>query len=69
MSKIATIKTLVESLPPTQQFDPLRPSRPHFKNALAKAKKLGWAVHSDGRAYVPEANRGVGVGYGCHGRG
>ena len=39
-----------------------------FKDAQKKLKKLGFAVHRrDGRLYVPEANRGPGVGYGRHG--
>ena len=32
------------------------------------AQKEGIAFHRDGRAYVPEANRGKGVGYGKHGK-
>lgn len=69
MTKIATIKTLVESLPVDKQSDPLNPKRHAFKTAIAKGKKLGFAVHTDGRCYIPEAQRGKGVGYGRHGHG
>jgi hypothetical protein len=61
MSRIATIKTLVTSLPRGKQID--HNGRPAFKLGLAKGKKLGFAVHTDGRCYVPEALRGRGVGY------
>lgn len=66
--KLATIKTLVNALPADQQGD-LRTGGPNFKGALAMAKKRGWAVTAAGRVYVPEALRGKGVGYGCHGHG
>jgi hypothetical protein len=68
MSSIANIRTLVESLPDHKQNDPVEFRRPNFKAAVAKAAKLGFGVHNDGRCYVPEANRGRGIGYGRHGK-
>lgn len=67
MSRIANIKDLVGSLPTTRNIDDLK--RSAFKRGLTKAAKLGFAVHTDGRCYVPESKRGRGVGYGRHGHG
>lgn len=34
-----------------------------LREVVKLAAKEGYAFHDDGRAYIPEANRGVGVGY------
>lgn len=39
-----------------------------ISDTVKLAEKEGYAFHRDGRAYIPEANRGRGVGYGKHGK-
>lgn len=38
-----------------------------LREVVKHAAREGYAFGRDGRAYIPEANRGVGVGYGKHG--
>jgi hypothetical protein len=38
-----------------------------LREVVKLAAKEGYAFHRDGRAYIPEALRGKGVGYGKHG--
>lgn len=62
--RITNVRDLVGSLP----VDRLE-RRIKFERALKIAAKNGIAIASDGRCYVPESQRGRGVGYGRHGKG
>jgi len=66
MSKIANVKTFHTRY---SRQDRLKGStrQKQLHEVVKLAAREGYAFHRDGRAYVPEANRGKGVGYGKHG--
>lgn len=66
MSKIATIKTFHKRYDQMERLKSSTRER-QLAEVVKLAAKDGFAFHRDGRAYVPEANRGTGVGYGKHG--
>ena len=63
--KVATIKTYHNKL----YGKDARPTSESLDEAYKKALASGVMLHSDGRAYIPEKQRGKGVGYGRHGAG
>lgn len=66
MSKIATIKTFHTRYHRQERLNGATRVQ-QLREVVKLAANEGYAFHRDGRAYVPEAVRGKGVGYGKHG--
>lgn len=49
------------------KYSKARPTDDRIEGAYRLARKKGFFLGRDGRAYIPESRRGKGVGYGRHG--
>lgn len=67
MPKIASVKDFHHRYSKRGQLSGATRER-QLRDVVKRAAKEGYAFHKDGRAYIPEALRGKGVGYGKHGK-